>query len=90
MLSEDGDANVSMSGAYVSKNIIEVIALMQFRGRIDVVDKPVYEGVSATHGCVIELMFDCEVVAGLFPSQIGGAQLVWWCGVPFCLCRVKM
>ena len=79
-----------MFGCYVGENFVEIRDDLQFGRGIDVVDKPVYEGVSATHGCVIELMFDCEVVAGLFPSQIGGAQLVWWCGVPFCLCRVKM
>ena len=38
VLSEDGHANVCVSGAYISKNIIEVVALMQFGGGIDVVD----------------------------------------------------
>ena len=38
VLSENGHADVCVSGAYISKNIIEVIALVQFGGGVDVVD----------------------------------------------------
>ena len=38
VLSENGHADVCVSGAYISNNIIEVIALVQFGGGIDVVD----------------------------------------------------
>ena len=38
VLSKNGHADVCMSGTYVSKNIIKVVALMQLGGGIDVVD----------------------------------------------------
>ena len=38
VLSENGHADVCVSGAYISKNIIKVIALVQFGGGVDVVD----------------------------------------------------
>ena len=38
VLSEDGHANVCVPGAYISKNIIKVLALVQFGGGVDVVD----------------------------------------------------
>ena len=38
VLSKNGHADFCMSGPYVSKNVIKVVALMQLGGGIDVVD----------------------------------------------------